>query len=138
MYLGGTSSANLLDDYEEGTWTPSLGGSATYNSQTGKYIKIGNQVTCWFNVYVSSIGTGSATTVTGLPFTVSNIAEFNANGNSVTYWSGTATACTYLAVYVDKNSTQFKFSNTTAATSTVGTSVFSLSKRNRYLRYVYI
>ena len=119
VYLGGTGSANALSDYEEGTWTPSVGGSATYNSQTGRYIKIGNQVTCWFNLYVSSIGTGSATTVSGLPFTVSNISEFNANGNALTYWASTATACAYLAVKLSKNTTQFQFSNTTGSTSTI-------------------
>ena len=123
VFLGGTGSANKLSDVEEGSWTPSVGGNATYNAQTGKYIKIGNQVTCWFNIYVNSLGTGSHVTVTGLPFTVSNITEFNANGNSMTYWSNINTACTYLAVKLDKNTTQFQFTNTTAATTTVGTSV---------------
>ena len=124
IYFGASSvsspsSNNLLDDYEEGSWTPSVGGSATYNSQTGRYIKIGNQVTCWFNVYVSSIGTGSTNTVSGLPFTVSNISEFNANGNSLTYWANTVTACAYLSVKLSKNTAQFQFSNTTGATSTI-------------------
>ena len=123
VYLGGTGSANLLSDFEEGSWTPSVGGNATYNAQAGKYIKIGNQVTCWFNIYVNSLGTGSHVTVTGLPFTVSNITEFNANGNSMTYWSNINTACTYLAVKLDKNTTQFQFTNTTTATTTVGTTV---------------
>ncbi len=27
------------NDYEEGTWTPSLGGNTTYNAQTGTYTK---------------------------------------------------------------------------------------------------
>ena len=123
VFLGGTGSANKLSDVEEGSWTPSVGGNATYNAQTGKYIKIGNQVTCWFNIYVNSLGTGSHVTVTGLPFTVSNITEFNANGNSMTYWSNINTACTYLAVKLDKNTTQFQFTNTTTATTTVGTTV---------------
>ena len=121
VYLGGTGSDNLLDDVEYGSWTPSVGGNATYNAQTGKYTKIGNQVTCWFNIYVSSIGTGSATTVTGLPYTVSNITEFNANGNSMTYWASTAAAYTYLAVKLDKNTTQFQFTGTTTSTTTSGT-----------------
>ena len=29
VYLGGTGAANKLDDYEEGTWTPTLGNGAT-------------------------------------------------------------------------------------------------------------
>jgi hypothetical protein len=35
-----SADANTLDDYEEGTWTPSVGGDATYTSQLGIYIKI--------------------------------------------------------------------------------------------------
>ena len=48
MYLGGTGSANALDDYEEGTFTPKLGGDnnySTYNiTGTGTYVKIGTWV----------------------------------------------------------------------------------------------
>jgi hypothetical protein len=45
VYLGGTVAANLLDDYEEGTWTPTVaGGTAGYTVQTGRYTKIGNIV----------------------------------------------------------------------------------------------
>ena len=41
LQLGGTGSANLLDDYEEGTWTATYGSSGT---DTGTYTKIGNLV----------------------------------------------------------------------------------------------
>ena len=48
-------TSELLDDYEEGTWTPayfgaSTAGSFSYNEQQGQYTKIGNLVTCWFNL----------------------------------------------------------------------------------------
>jgi hypothetical protein len=72
VYLGGTGSANHLDDYEEGTWTPSLSG-ATYSSGTryGYYTKIGDTViaNCVFDN--ASVTSGSVVNVTGLPFTVS-------------------------------------------------------------------
>ena len=73
VYLGGTGSANHLDDYEEGTWTPAYstsGGSFTYDSATqGQYTKIGNVVTVYFRIYTTSatVGTGNIT-ITGLPF----------------------------------------------------------------------
>ncbi len=76
VYLGGTGSANLLDDYEEGTWTPvaqkETGGTitATYSTQSGTYTKIGRLVyfTCDMNISsVTSQGTG-APRITGLPF----------------------------------------------------------------------
>jgi hypothetical protein len=70
-----SSDANTLDDYEEGTWTPSVGTFATtgttYYSQTGTYTKIGNVVHIRANLHINSIGTGSATAITGLPFTAS-------------------------------------------------------------------
>ena len=46
VYLGGTNSANHLDDYEEGTWTPIYEGAGSnptisYLTQSGTYIKLG-------------------------------------------------------------------------------------------------
>ena len=45
-----SSDANTLDDYEEGTWSPTIEGSATagtasYSPQNGRYTKVGNIVT---------------------------------------------------------------------------------------------
>ena len=63
-----TAAANTLDDYEEGTWTPVIGGG-TCTNVTGKYIKIGDQVTVTLSV-LEGILTGATTnSITGLPFT---------------------------------------------------------------------
>jgi hypothetical protein len=88
VYLGGTGSANHLDDYEEGTWTPTIAGSTTagsysHNLRTGRYTKIGNMVYAHctiVDVVISSAGSGNFT-ITGLPFTCKydqyrNIAAF--------------------------------------------------------------
>jgi len=64
-----SANANTLDDYEEGTWTPSLGGTATYNGNSGRYTKVGNMVFLEFTIDVLLIGTGSTSTFSGLPFT---------------------------------------------------------------------
>jgi hypothetical protein len=64
-----SADANTLDDYEEGDWTPIIGGSATYTTQEGKYTKIGRLVTIHCRLTINAIGTGSATTISGLPFT---------------------------------------------------------------------
>ena len=61
-------TSELLNDYEEGTWTPSVGGTATYFAQTGKYTKVGRLVTFTGTIYLNAIGTGSTTTISGLPF----------------------------------------------------------------------
>ena len=65
-----SADVNTLDDYEEGTWTPAVGGSATYTTQTGAYVKIGGQVTVWCTLVINAIGTGSTTVISGLPFAV--------------------------------------------------------------------
>ena len=61
--------ANVLDDYEEGTWTPSVGGTATYTTQTGRYVKIGKIVVAQCSLVISVIGNGVTAQVFGLPFT---------------------------------------------------------------------
>jgi hypothetical protein len=71
-YLGGTGSANKLDDYEEGTWTPQAGNwTGTYSTQIGNYTKIGNTLHLWFQI-IANGGTGSFgntwLTVQNLPF----------------------------------------------------------------------
>ena len=74
-YLGGTTSANYLDDYEEGTFTPTVtdlsGNSASgYSAQAGYYTKIGNMVYAVFRVALTNKGsiTGNYTLIKGLPF----------------------------------------------------------------------
>ena len=42
-------------DYEEGTWTPNVGSDATYNAQTGIYQKVGNCVTCQFQININNL-----------------------------------------------------------------------------------
>jgi hypothetical protein len=78
IYLGGTGAANKLDDYEEGTWTPTLTTSGTdfssvvYVAREGNYTKVGNLVYISCRLYTSSVTVGSASgsvIVTGLPFT---------------------------------------------------------------------
>lgn len=68
-----STDANTLDDYEEGTFTPTIigstsAGTATYTGQTGAYTKIGNSVNFWLKLLYSA-GTGTGTLqVAGLPF----------------------------------------------------------------------
>ena len=69
-----SSDANCLDDYEEGTWTGTLIGNittpATPIARTGKYTKIGRQVsiTIYFE-NVDTTGYAGAVSIQGLPFT---------------------------------------------------------------------
>ena len=68
-----SSDANTLDDYEEGTWTPVLSdgtNNATMSSSnSGRYVKVGSQVTLFAWVDTTSLGSVSgALRITGLPF----------------------------------------------------------------------
>ena len=80
--LGGTGNANTLDDYEEGTWTPSITRDSnpsigSYAVRYGSYTKIGNQVTLFCEVVSSTVSGGSGVwKCTGLPFSSAGI---NAN-----------------------------------------------------------
>ncbi len=72
-----STDANTLDDYEEGTFTPTIRGSSTagtgtYSTQNGTYIKIGRSVTVFGYIRWSAhTGTG-AMQISNLPFTSFN------------------------------------------------------------------
>ena len=68
IQLGGSGSANNMDDYEEGSWTPAGSNFTIGTINSAKYRKIGNQVTVVFWVQASS-GNSSPAAITGLPFT---------------------------------------------------------------------
>ena len=72
----GTGTSELFDDYEEGTWTPSVtytnGGSSNYSQRDGYYTKTGRFVHCLCNVRGGGNKGGSGNNpvrITGLPFT---------------------------------------------------------------------
>ena len=80
-----TAAANALNDYEEGTFTPVIGGTSesgqSYTDQAGKYTKIGNMVFCHGFVALSTEGTISGfARLKGFPFTLSG-----GNNSAVTF-----------------------------------------------------
>jgi hypothetical protein len=77
----GTMTSELLNDYEEGTWTIGLkfGGASvglTTSANTGRYTKVGRQVNVTGYIQLTNKGTSvGAAAITGLPFGVANNAE---------------------------------------------------------------
>tara|TARA_Y100000361_G_C10853130_1_gene185440 strand:- start:64 stop:504 length:441 start_codon:yes stop_codon:yes gene_type:complete len=75
IFLGGTGSANELNDYEEGTFTPvafgwSTTGTNSYSTQAGKYVKVGRVVHAWFFVDWTNLQNASGVlAIGGFPFT---------------------------------------------------------------------
>jgi len=108
-----STDVNTLDDYEEGTWTPTLAASGafaslTYTSQQGNYVKIGSYVYCQFFVQINAVSGGSGTMLLGgVPFaslgasfanpggyaqlvngwTTNNPSNFDASGASATTYN---------------------------------------------------
>jgi hypothetical protein len=115
VYLGGTGSANLLDDYEEGTWTPSFrngfSGTPTFANQAGRYTKIGRMVYCDFYIRVTGTGDSSQIQVDGLPFTSTsnNLSRGGGlstyvdmiTGNTFQFYGGRSIS--YFSCYIDGN-----------------------------------
>ena len=83
---GETSAGNMLDDYEEGTWSPTLtnGSSSALLIHSAFYTKIGRQVNCYMYVYSINIsGSSSEFRFGGLPFTVKSGQHYG--GGSIGY-----------------------------------------------------
>jgi len=118
-----SSNANTLDDYEEGTWTPSIGGTATYGTRWGTYTKIGNLVTITFNIGIDSIGTGSTGIISGLPFTISPSTAVNDQSGFLSYFNAIATSVVFIALRGTLGGTTLFFSGLTAAGASVNNSL---------------
>ena len=114
IFLGGSGSANALDDYEEGTWTPTLlrtTSNPTFSSignTTGYYVKIGNMVHVTYYAPVIAFTNGGSGTsqIGGLPFTAANGTE--------EYWlfqylHGDAIVQTTTGGYINKNGNVMTF-----------------------------
>lgn len=85
-----SADANTLDDYEEGTFTPTVigssgAGTATYSVQTGIYDKIGRRVIFSASMtFTGHTGTGNMG-VTGLPFTIGADAAVHLYFSALSY-----------------------------------------------------
>lgn len=123
-----STDANTLDDYEEGTFTPTIGGSApagtgTYgtNGQIGRYQKIGNR--CYFTIWLqwtNLSGAGGFLLAIGLPFTSSSSA--NTYYAVTAYMDGTITlnANSVFQAYVINGSNNVFLSQYTTGGSAAG------------------
>ena len=127
-------TSQLLNWYEEGTWTPviAFGGASvgiTYTTQEGTYTRLGNRVLFQGRIVLSSLGSSTGTvTITGLPFTVSGYGSFSVQPNRIG-----ATVATVLGSF-SNGATSLGLSQIVAGTNTVlndtnltATSIFNFS-----------
>jgi hypothetical protein len=120
-----SADANTLDDYEEGTWTPTAGGSSgesgqTYGERTGRYTKIGRTVFVTFDVQLTTAGSISGdAVVSGLPFAVPNVGDLSNAMGSLSLAFTTGASYTWQGTAPQNNTSYFNiFVKTAAATST--------------------
>ena len=105
-------SNELLDDYEEGSWTPTILGWDTFTHYSGSsyyagwYVKVGNMVHCGWKIYYQNLTTPSSNAhirISGLPYAAKTISagpvchvrfdipDFSFSGYPVSYLSGNNT-----------------------------------------------
>ena len=120
-FNGDTAAANALDDYEEGTWTPVVGGWDTFTPYSGStyyygwYTKVGKIVHCGWKIYIqslSSVSSSAQINIQGLPFNSSSvhagivahvrfdIPEFGFEGYPLAYLAGSSNLI-YMNKHVD-------------------------------------
>tara|TARA_R100001129_G_C5096116_1_gene182745 strand:- start:45 stop:509 length:465 start_codon:yes stop_codon:yes gene_type:complete len=92
-FNGDTAAANALDDYEEGTFTPSfanglIASSYESNGQKGVYTKIGRYVYGTILLHLASASTqnNSVIDIHGLPFTAGNNSTIGGQSGGCQYF----------------------------------------------------
>jgi len=136
-----SSGANTLDDYEEGTWTPVIGGTGgqsgqVYANQAGTYAKCGQLVICQFYAELSTEGTITGNVqISGLPFNNQNVNV--ANQSVAFHWENLATNWVSIVGLMAQNGAVVLVRGATAAsgnnnvsltaTDTANTTVFAAS-----------
>lgn len=113
-------TSQLLDDYEEGTFTPSLlgGTTTTYTTQTGRYTIIGRQVFFQCEIQINSLGDGSNNSfvLSGLPSNAGNFSTI-----SIGFFASIATSVVSLFGYINANATSVTVQNLTSANTSSST-----------------
>jgi hypothetical protein len=124
QFNGDTAAANALDDYEEGTWTPVIGGSGgesgqSYTNQIGLYTKVGKIVTASFLCILSAKGTITGDVrIKGLPFTADATANQRGAG-TVGVFFNFATNINWIGLVTTENATAANVIYTAAAAANI-------------------
>ena len=132
-----TTASNVLDDYEEGTWTGTLSdgtNNLTMGSSTGSYIKIGSLVFISGYFTVSSLGSASGNLrLNGLPFANgSSNDHYTANGGG---WGANMdiTDNTSIGFQLDTNASHINISNWDNITGTTPLQASELSSNGQFM-----
>ena len=105
-----TDQSELLDDYEEGEYIPSVSANLTLNTgyHWWSYVKIGRQVTIKGLLLPSAVS-GTDAIALGLPFTAANLRQTANAGPGATMWNQVTGATAGVASYIQNNGTELRF-----------------------------
>lgn len=122
-----SSDVNTLDDYEEGTWTPTDGSGAglTFTVGWATYTKIGRVVYFQTQITYPTTVSGASSAINGLPFTASS------SGSPAATVTNSSTAIT---AYVSGLTSQLVIYNSTTAAAIANS---ALSAKNIYVSGFY-
>ncbi len=128
-----TAATNVLHDYEEGSWTPNLGGTgAAYDIQYGAYVKVGDLVHIRFGLRPTNMGSGTTTyKVLGLPYAVGALT-----GLSIGYYDGAAVNHYSILGYAENSQIEI-FMKTSAINSAQNTLNFFQTNARIYASATY-
>ena len=138
-----STNANTLDDYEEGTWTPTLLISSsstgiTQSSSVGSYVKIGCSVTCVFQISLTNKGSNTGQVQLVLPFEQRNQSDLY--GNCFLYAASLANDCRSTSLQLSSNSATVTFlkglGSTAADSAILGTDCTNSSTFRASFSYI--
>jgi len=133
-----STNANTLDDYQEGTWTPTIGDNSldgtgegqAYSVQLGFYTKIGRVVTFDFSVKITDLGTLTTSEnarVLGLPYPSTNTGQYSATASVSQMANGAITATSSPTGTITSNVTNIQLLQ---FATTGGTSIITIAQLN--------
>lgn len=124
LYVGAEQWYSAEADFTDtGTFTPVIGGATsesgqTYSSQIGRWVRHGNQITCYFDVTLSNKGTiTGAVVLKGLPF--AGITGQGLPGVTIGFFNALATNWVSLNAYVEPQNSRCFINGLTAAAASL-------------------
>ncbi len=127
-------TSELLDDYEEGTFTPAFPGTTSISpAPTGHYVRVGSKVTVWINITNATVGGTHNGTISDLPFSG---GSHRAGGFSISAYGIFNTADTITAV-VESGQTNAYLLKTVANSSWASVGISPGSNRYLHLTMTY-
>jgi len=141
-FNGDTAAANALDDYEEGTWTPTVNNGfsgISHVAQRGWYVRIGVLVHVSFFLRFSAAGASTHMRFSGLPYTSANLSPSYSSGGNVTYTNipgiDSSSNAGNQSIWIGNNSSIFELYNNGNSSSATGSGGFSNKDIYAHLTY---